>query len=483
MPAPVLRDYQNDLVRQTSVALRAWKHVILQSPTGSGKTVITAHMIRTAAERNMSAVFLVHRKELLEQTSDALWLSEVSHGDIAGGRTPTMQPVQVATVQTLVRRLERFKPPNLVIIDEAHHAAALSYRKIMEHCGEDSYVVGLTATPRRTDGRGLDDLFDGIVHGPSVKWLTEQGHLAPYRLVAPPSPIDLTGVSKRMGDYARGELETAVDKQGILGDAVSHYKSHVKGRSCLVYCVSRNHARHVTAAYRSAGINAAYCAADIPKAEREAIVSSFKAGRLAVIVSVDLFGEGLDVPGLFAVQLLRPTQSLTLHLQQIGRALRPEKNKEYALILDHVGNTWRHGLPDDDREWTLEGTRGKGAAEETGPPIRLCPECFVMYRATLAACPNCGVIPEQSEAKLPETVEGELEEIDPEVHRRMRRREQGRTEGLEALVMLARERGNKPAWAGILHATRTKGDKSECIKEAYRIDRELDKPQKEGVGV
>ncbi len=220
MAGPVLRDYQNELVRQTSVALRAWKHLILQSPTGSGKTVLTAHMMRTAAQRDMSSWFIVHRKELLEQTSEELWQSDVSHGVISAGRTPTIQPVQVATIQTLVRRLDQYKPPSLVIIDEAHHTAAASYRKVMEHCAE-SYVVGLTATPIRTDGRGLDDLFNGIVHGPSVKWLTEQGHLAPYRIVAPPSKIDLSDVHMRGGDYARGELEDAVDKQGILGDAVS----------------------------------------------------------------------------------------------------------------------------------------------------------------------------------------------------------------------------------------------------------------------
>ena len=472
-----LRPYQRDLVGKVRRSLRSVRRVVLQSPTGSGKTVLTAHMISRAADRGLSSWFLVHRRELLDQTSGALWESGVEHGIIAGGRTQTKDRVQVATVQTLVRRLDKLPPPNFLIIDEAHHTAAASYRNVMDHCAR-SWVVGLTATPCRTDGRGLDDLFDDLVEGPSVQWLIEQGFLAPYRVVAPSEALDLTGVRSRAGDYARGELEAVVDQQAIVGDAVDHYRKYVAARangappSCLVYCVSRAHARHVEEAYRRAGIDARYCAGDTPKSDRNAIVAGFQHGDPPVIVSVDLFGEGLDVPGLRAVQLLRPTQSLGLHLQQVGRALRPERGKT-AMILDHVGNTWKHGLPDDEREWTLEGSRNrKKEGDDTGPDLRHCEGCYMVFRAQLGSCPGCGWTPETTpKPDLPEHVDGELEEVDPEEHRRRRRREEASARGLEALVALAKKRGYKPGWAAYRHAARTGEPVQKAKAREYQIRR------------
>ena len=478
MSAPRLRDYQSDLIARVRAALRQHRRVVLQAPTGSGKTILTAHMIRTAALRGMSAAFLVHRKELLDQTSRALWESEVQHGVIAGGRTLTKDLVQVASIQTLSRRLDRVPAPSLLIVDECHHTAAKSYRDVLEAWPE-TYVVGLTATPARTDQRGLDDLFSAIVLGPTVQDLTAQGYLAPYRIFCPSQAIDLSSVHRRGGDFVRGELSEIVDKATIVGDAAGHYLRYVQARAngrpptCLVYCVSRAHAHHVEEAYRAAGINARYCAGDTPKAERDAIVAGFRRGVPPVIVSVDLFGEGLDVPGLFAVQLLRPTESLTLHLQQCGRALRPEAGKEYALILDHVGNSLRHGLPDDERDWTLEGTRTrKKPGEETAPSIRVCERCFAVYRVSLPVCPVCGAAPPVSERRQgPEVVDGELQEIEAEQHRRLRKREaaMAAAEGLEALVLHAMKVGNKPAWAGIYHAARTGMDRGKAIGEARRI--------------
>jgi superfamily II DNA or RNA helicase len=478
MSAPRLRPYQETLIARVRASLRTHRRSILQSPTGSGKTVLTAHMIRTAAEKGMSATFLVHRRELLEQTSRALRESDVEHGVVAGGRSLTKEIVQIATIQTLARRLDRVQAPNLLIIDEAHHTAAKSYRTVLD-AWPDTYVVGLTATPCRTDGRGLDDLFSGIVLGPTVQYLTAQGYLAPYRIIAPPSAIDLSGVHRRGGDFMREELAQAVDRATIVGDAVAHYRkyvqAHANGRppTCLVYCVSRAHAHHVEEAYRAEGIDARYCAGDTPEAERRAIVDGFRRGSPPVIVSVDLFGEGLDVPGLFAVQLLRPTESLSLHLQQIGRALRPEAGKEYALILDHVGNSWRHGLPDDSREWSLEGERkGRKASEETAPSIRVCEHCFAVYRVGLLVCPVCGMAPPASEKRRgPDVVDGELQEIDPEEHRRRRRWEAAAAarEGLEALVRHAIKVGHKAAWAGIYHATKTGGDRVASIREAQKL--------------
>jgi len=468
-----LRSYQEKAIDDVKAALRYTRRVVLTAPTGSGKTVLTAHMIRTARQRGVTSWFVVHRKELLEQTSKALWDLDVPHGSIMAGRTLTKEEVQVASVQTLVRRLDRVTAPDMIVIDEAHHATSPTYQKTLAHCPE-AWTIGLTATPCRTDGTGLDSVFNALVRGPDLGDLIDQGWLSPYRIIAPSEPLDMTGVHTRAGDWAKNEIEDVVDQNKITGDAVDHYLKHVHPGSCLVYCVSRRHAHHVADAYQTRGLNAVYVAGDTPKVERDQAISGFRYGDPAIIVSVDLFGEGLDVPGLSAVQLLRPTQSLGLHLQQIGRALRIEEGKEEAIVLDHVGNSWRHGLPDDEREWTLQGKkRKKKDLEETVASLRHCPECFAIYPASKLACPLCGHKHTGASRKDPETVDGELKEIDPEEHRRRRQaaRQQGRAETLEDLVALAEERGNKVSWAGMVYASRKRNNitKTEAIRRAYAI--------------
>lgn len=453
MSAPVLRDYQHTLLADARSKMRRSKRLLIQSPTGSGKTVLTAHMIRTAAGRGLRSWFCVHRNELLDQTSKALWASDVPHGAIAAGRSQTTEPVQVASIMTLARRMDQLSPPDMLIVDEAHHATAASYRKIIEAC-PDAWVIGLTATPCRTDGRGLDDLFDDMVEGPGVAQLIAAGYLSGFRVVTPPRNFDVESVPMTGGDFARKQLGDVLDTPGITGDAVSYYMKLVHPKTCLVYCVHREHARHVTETYRRAGIDARYVAGDTPKAERDAAIEGFRSGSPRVIVSVDLFGEGLDVPGLAAVQLLRSTQSLSLHLQQIGRALRMEPGKERAIILDHVGNTWRHGLPDDERVWTLEGARKRAKVGEAALGLRQCLNCYATFRSHEPVCPECGVSCLPAAVRQPEEIEGHLEEVDPEEHRRLRqvaiqkRREVGMARTPDDLARIARERGYKMGWVG-----------------------------------
>lgn len=441
-----LRPYQTELVAAVRDALsKRNRRVLLQAPTGSGKTVLTAHMIAEAASRGLSTWFCVHRRELLDQSSDTLTRFGVRHGRIAAGHSyhPERNRVHVASIQTLARRLGNLRPPNLLIIDEAHHATAATYRAVLDHA-PTSWIIGLSATPERMDGRGLDDLFGHLVPGPSVRALIDAGFLAPYRIIAPPAPLDLVGVHTRGGDWQRGELEEAVQRRVILGDAVEHYRKHVHPRTCLVYCVSRSHARAVENAYLLAGIHARYCAGDTPDAERVATIEGFRSGVPRVLVSVDLFGEGLDVPGLQAVQLLRPTQSLALHLQQVGRALRPDGTGEPKVILDHVGNTWLHGLPDDERRWSLAG-RPRRSTERDGPALRHCTACHAIYEGNV--CPLCGAAPANDGRKAIETVEGSLEELDLEAIRANRKREEAKADTLESLIELGRARGYKPGWA------------------------------------
>lgn len=470
----VLRPYQEQLVGDIRNALRSHRSVCLQSPTGSGKTVLISHMIAEARSRGLGSWLTCHRKELVEQLSGALWAMGVPHGIIAPGHRQTKEPVQVASIQTLVRRLDRLCPPNMLVLDEAHHATATTWKRVVEHCSR-SWIVGLTATPARTDGTGLDDIFDALVPGPTVDWLIEQGYLAPYRMYAPTQAIDLSGIHSRGGDWVRSELEAALDRSRIVGDAVEHYQRFVAPGTCLVYCVSRHHARNVEQAYRAAGVEAVYCAGDTPKPERDSIVSGLRRGSPPVVVSVDLFGEGLDCPGLNAVQMLRPTQSLGLYLQQVGRALRPEEGKDAAIILDHVHNSLRHGLPDDEREWTLEGRkRRRGSTGEAPIALLNCPECFCVFRRAAGECPNCGWQATVQPREI-EEVDGELREIDQTTIRRQRawEEQQAYKEGFEGLVRLAVARGYKFGWAAFRWARKTGSDAKAWFGKERALRREL----------
>ena len=475
MTAPVLRDYQHATIEAVRGAMKTFKRVILQAPTGSGKSVMIAYMIARALQAGKSTWLICHRRELLDQLSETLWAAGVPHGQIMAGRNMSKDPIQVCSIQTLVRRLDRLTPPNMLAIDECHHAVANTYQKVIRWAG-DAWIVGLTATPARSDGRGLGDVFQAIVPGPSVADLTAQGFLSPYRIIAPANPIDISQIHSRGGEYVTSELEMLVDQKTITGDAVDHYVRHVAPGTCLVYCVSRLHARNVTAAYRSAGIDARYVAGDTPKDEREATIKSFRSGHPPVIVSVDLFGEGLDCPGLRAVQLLRPTQSLGLHLQQVGRGLRIEKGKDSLVILDHVGNSWRHGLPDDAREWSLESKphRRSKSDDEPLPSLRHCSECFAIFKASLPACPSCGFV-YVVQGRTPDEIEGELVEFEAARHRRMRKLEERSARGMYGLVTLAVERGYKFGWAARKQKFRTNGNLRGLFKEEGDIRSEIKK--------
>lgn len=457
--AVTLRPYQERTVGELRTAMRQHRRCLLVSPTGSGKSIMIAYMIRRAAERGLRIWLVCHRKELLEQLSDTLWSMGVQHGLIAAGHPTTADKVQVASIQTLWRRLDRLDPPDLLCYDEAHHAVSGTSMKLFAAC-PDAWTIGLTASPQRLDGRGLGDIFDTIVEGPSVAELIEAGHLSRYRILGPPpEAVDYESVRVRRGDYVVSELESVVDNSKIIGDAVSHYQRFVAPHTCLVFCVSRNHARHVASAYQRAGVRAKYVGGDTPKGERSQAVRDFKDGKLQVLTSVQLFSEGVDSPGLRSVQILRPTQSLALWVQMVGRGLRVEEGKEECIILDHVGSCYQFGLPDDEREWSLEGRKKRKGATEAGPALASCPApCFAIFSATLLACPSCGKEREPSGREDPEEVDGELVEIDPEEHRRQRRREEAMARGMEDLVALARERGYRPGWAAHRYAARKKGE-------------------------
>lgn len=452
-----LRPYQQDLIDLARMSLRQHKKTLLQAPTGAGKTALTVYMMQRAAEQGKRSMFIVHQNELLTQTSKALWKQKLEHGMIASGKALSKMPVSVASVQTLVNRLPLVDAPDLIIIDEAHRSAAATYKRVLDYW-PDAMVIGLTATPQRTDGKGLGDMFNDIVKGPSIRDLMDDGFLCDYELFAPSVDLDLSGVKTTAGDYNKGQLEQAVDKPTITGDAVKHYKKLANGKRCVVMCATLKHAAHVCERYQESGINAAVIEGGMTNQQRESILSDFAAGKIHVICNVQLLIEGVDIPSIEVVQWLRPTQSLIVWMQGNGRGLRPADGKEKLLILDHVQNWAKHGAPCTEREWSLEGReKGKRRARQAADDVNVqqCNKCFHVFMKGPDKCPACGDAVPKMERKIEEK-DGELKRIELEQARKMQRKEQGQARTLEELVKLGVKRGmKKPSqWAAITAAVR-----------------------------
>lgn len=443
-----LRGYQQQLIADIRGRFKGFdRTVLVQLATGGGKTVTSAYMVKTASERGRRCWWIVHRREIILQASRTFWSMEIPHSLVMGGSIGDRDAmVQVGSVQTLARRLGKLPPPDLIIFDECHHMGAAQYQAIYEACPR-AQVVGLTATPWRLDGRGLGKWFDSMVQGPSVADLMESGALCDYRLYAP-SAADVSKVQTQAGDFKRDDLAKIMDKPAIVGDAVQHYRKLADGKRAIVFAVSVEHSQHVAEQFRAAGIAAAHVDGSMDTGARDAIVDDFSAGRVQVLSNADLFGEGFDVPAVEAVILLRPTQSLSLHLQQIGRALRPADGKPHAIILDHAGNAMRHGLPDDDREWSLEDRPKKKRGEKSEVPVRQCPKCFLVHTPA-PSCPVC-LFAYPTNSREVEQVEGDLEVVDLDAIRARKRQELKSARTLEQLIALGKQRQYKfPAqWAG-----------------------------------
>jgi superfamily II DNA or RNA helicase len=451
-----LRPYQQQAIADLRAAFRDGARApLLVGPTGMGKTVIIAAVLQGVAARGRSAIVLVHRRELIAQTSAKLSLADVPHGIIAAGVPATNAPIQIASVQTLARRLDRIAAqPDLIVIDEAHHATAGTWGKALTHWPQ-ALRLGVTATPVRQDGRGLGVVFDRLVLGPSTAELIGGGFLCPARIYAPPPVADLSGLHRRAGDYAIDEAAQRMDRPTVTGDAIAHYQRLAAGQRAIAFCCNVKHAEHVCAAFNHAGVEAATLLGATDPLRRDATVARFAAGELQVLVTVDVVSEGFDIPAAGCAILLRPTQSLGLYLQQVGRVLRPAPGKAAAIVLDHVGNVHRHGWPDDPREWSLDDRlKRAGAAGPPAPSVRTCEVCFAAFKPA-PICPCCGAKCVSQNPHQLRQVEGDLKELNrEEVRQRTSERKQART--LEQLIKVGYARGmrNPVGWARHVHNAR-----------------------------
>jgi len=437
-----LRPYQHQLITDIRLQYQLGKRSVLAVlPTGGGKTVCFSHIAQAAAKKGNRVCILVHRQELLDQASRSL---PVPHGRIQANRSMDLSnSVQIASVQTLARRLHLLPRDffQLLVVDEAHHTMAGTWAKVVAHFHK-AHLLGVTATPIRSYGRGLGAHYQAMVQGPTAAELTDAGFLAPARVLAPPG-FNATGLRKTMGDFDTKQAEQRVGT--IMGDCIGHYRKHLAGQTAIAFCCSVAHAEAVAALFMGAGIPAASIDGTMSNEQRRDLLQALGTGRIRVLTSCALIGEGVDVPSVGGCILLRPTASVALHLQMIGRCLRPQPGKR-AVVLDHVGNTLRLGHHLEPRDWTLDGIPKRD--HEQAPSVKVCPSCFATAASAAQTCSECGhrFSPEVRELKQ---VDGELQELAV-----TRRREQGSAQSLDDLRQLAQQRGYKRGWAERVYEAR-----------------------------
>lgn len=469
-----LRDYQvrdRDRLRE---AFRRTRRVLYQLPTGGGKTVTFCDIVANAASRGKRTYVVVHRQELVSQTSEKLSAYGVPHGIVMPRITPSHELVQICMVQTLGRRVDKLPAPDFIVWDEGHHAAAGTWSTLIQRWPNAFHLL-VTATPERLDGKGLSGFADEMVCGPSVKELTRRGFLSPVRVFTSKDQLDKTGIDIVRGDYDAAQVAERVRKSQIVGDSVKHYRELCHGAPALAFCCNIDEAQKTADQFKAAGYNAVAIDGTTETWHRKAVLAGLANGSVHVVTSCNLISEGFDCPGVVAAILLRPTRSVTLYLQQVGRALRPFAGKSHAIILDHVGNVFEHGMPDTDREWALEGrkARKRKTDDEPAVSVKQCPMCFRCHEPA-PVCPECGYI---YEGRKPEKVDGVLTEMsDDDIARlearKTRRREEGRARSLDQLISLAAARGykNPVKWAQIRYDYRAR-------KEAERGAKGNERPE------
>lgn len=463
-----LRGFQQKLEADIHAAWRQGAiNVMPVAATGSGKTVVLSKIM---TDEPGASIAIAHRQELVSQMSIALARNGVRHRVLGNNKSliRIISALQIAElgrsyfdpnartgvggVDTIINMQEPwFKQVQLIVQDEAHHV--LRENKWGKVAALFPNARGLlpTATPTRADGKGLGRHADGIVDvmvlAPTMRQIIDMGYLTDYRIFAPPSDLDLTNVaiSNATGDYNVDQVRKAVHKSHITGDIVGHYLRLAKGKLGVTFAVDVEAATEIAAAYRANGVAAEVVSAKTPDTLRAQILRRFKNREVTQLVNVDLFGEGFDLPAIEVVSFGRPTQAYALYCQQFGRALRlmldaaaagihmtltdamrleaiARSTKPVAMIIDHVGNVLRHGLPDKFREWTLDRRDKRSNGKSDAIPLRICvnPTCVQPYERVYKRCPHCGTYPEPAERSAPHYVDGDLQELDADVLRALR---------------------------------------------------------------
>ena len=427
---------------------------ILVAPTGFGKTATATSILHSAAAKGRRVWFMAHLTEILDDTEDRLAEARISYGNIRAGRSADHSKfVQIVSVKSALTR-SNLPPPDLIIVDECHLAVAETYQRVIKDMGRPR-LLGLTGTPERPDGRGLNEVFDDLVLTCSTVQLIEEGLLAPVRLFAP----RLADMPKLRGkDFNQEHDASIIGKPKIIGDALTHWQKLCGGRRGVVFCCNVRHAEAVAEQWRRAGYRAMAVHGRSSRDDRQEAIAGLRAGRLDMVACAELWIAGVDVPEIDAVVWLRRTTSVTAWLQGNGRGLRIAPAKRDLLIIDHTDNSDPSRLdhPLIEREWSLEGNAKK--KKEQSISVKVCPKCFAAMPSAKPKCSECGHVFTTAPRRELEQVDGEL--IEREFQVREKRREQAQATTLEQLIDVGKRRGmkNPRGWARhVLAARQAKG--------------------------
>lgn len=484
-----LRPYQEKLINEAREKLRAIKamlkaqgiergpRLLIQCPTGGGKTVLASFIIQSHIQNVKGAVarFMAHRDFLIDQTSQTFEKCGIDHSFIAAGRwMNNFTPVHVCMIPTVTNRVGRYVKPTLVIWDECHHIAARSWNKIMETWDSATHI-GFSATPVRLDGKGLDAFYDDIVIGPTVAELIELGALSDYTYFAPSSP-DLSGLHVRMGDYVQSEIDEEMGKSVIIGNLVEHYGKLARGKKAVYFCTSIKNSMETAQAFNAQGFRFIHLDGSHSAWERQQAAQALARGDLDGMTNVALFGEGFDLAAqakmdvtIEVVGLAKPTKSLGLSRQMVGRVLRA---KDYpGIILDHAGHIKEHGLPDDEVSWSLKGVEKKGNTQ-----TYQCEQCGAETPIQTLVCKACGHAHERDTVKRPgaggsrevEHRDGDLQEIDRDALRKAKKLEEWQCETIGDLIDLAKRRGYQHPEKWAAHIFTAKAQRREAREYAAK---------------
>ncbi len=444
MSTIILRPYQNNLKTDIYKAWQTVSNILAVLPTGGGKTAVFAKIL---ADHQGHSCAIAHRRELISQISLTLAQFGVNHNILAPkdiikwiirlhveevGRSffHSTSYCTVVSIDTLKSRMDTLrdwmKKITLWVTDECHHILQKNKWGKAIALFPNARGLGLTATPYRADGHGLgrhaDGVFDVLIEGPTQRELINMGYLTDYRIFNPPSDLNLKGVdiSSSTGDFNPTQLRQRIQKSHIVGDVVKHYLRIAPGKLGLTFATDVQTASEIAAQYNAANVRAEVVCAKTPGKHRIEIERRFRNKQLDQLVNVDIYGEGVDVPAIEVVSFARPSESLPLVFQQFGRPMRPMPGKAHAIIIDHVNNIARHGLPDAVRVWSLDRRERRTLRDPNIMPVRTCQACRAMYEAIYRQCPYCGHVWVPAERSRPDFVDGDLTELDPSTLTKMR---------------------------------------------------------------
>lgn len=491
-----LRPIQLNAIDQIRTAFNGGAQaVLMQAVTGYGKTVVASAIFKSAMQRGNRSLFLVHQDILIRQMSNKLHEFDVPHGIIKAGFTPNHHArIQVASVQTMMRRIKKFRYEfELICIDEAHRSVSQGYRDVLAAI-PGHRLLGITGTPSRLDGRGLGlscgGLYDTLITTETPQQMIDMGYLVRPRYFASKEKLDLSGVRMKAGDYDEIELAGIVDTPVITGSAVEHYREVTPGLPALTWCINIAHAEHTAAQFNAAGIPSIVLSGESSADEREKGLAKLARREVLNVCFAQLLVEGVDVPALRVLIFLRPTQSLTAYLQVCGRGLRTDPSdptKNSCIILDHAGLAFAHGLCNEEREWSLEGRTKKKKKGRDSLALIQCKNCYLIFepRELVAGgflgdqecCPGCGEVIERRKREGPDTVDGKLEEITTEMAAKLRKARQYevlKADTLQELQAIGKARGYKEDWANIQYSFKKKA--KERAAEKWGLDQQTGLP-------